>query len=518
MAKRPGPDGGVYGTNNFAPQEHTMLTDKLAIALGEKLADVQDQLVNNDYEKKFFEWGDTVKVVAIDPNSIVIEARDFKNSLRPMLNGLSYRESTMTINKSLAGGFKIDDLTKIEQLWNEETAKTAIEARKMRETHNLKTLDLILANPDIPSLGKSAPINIFTKTVGVNTVELDPAKELFRIVNSLQMQLERSGATDRDGAYSFGSNQTAELRTNAGLFIAPELKLELLNSQYTRVDDVTEGVIRDGKYEKFAGFILNQANELSTTSNKCCSELIKLRDYYRTHTSEGVAVQAGNASAIIGENDEICAIVAGTKNLVTRASRVLPVEKMRSREEFATEYSFMEIYGEMVAVPQAGVVVICVLPQSKIMDFGGYYINNVTNPASTTLMPQFAEGRPYIDVPAANDDTVTMPQRYSSIGREIGDDDSRAFVNNTGYTQYPQMSANAVTETELTTALNGYVPTTRKVNNHALSSDVTLEASDIEYAEDHDLSEFGTHIHGIETPGTSDTTEGPSQPESQGEG
>lgn len=457
MAKRPGPDGGVYGTNNFAPQEHTMLTDKLAIALGEKLADVQDQLVNNDYEKKFFEWGDTVKIVAIDPNSVKIEARNFKSAVRPMLGDIDFSMTTMTIDKSLAYGFKIDDLTKIEELWNRESAYTDIAARKMRETHNLLTLDLILSNADIPSIGKDnmdssahtvvIPKNIFTNE---NTDPASPANELFRIVNAISMQLERTGATDRDGAYSFGSNGQAELRTNAGLFIAPELKLELLNKQYLRVDDVTEGVIKEGKYEKFGGFILNQANELSTTSEKCCPQLVKLRDYLQKHDSSGNAVGTAGTGSVLALGDHLAAIVVGTKNLVTRASRVLPIEKIRSEVERATKYDCMEIYGEMVAVPQAGVVVICKLPAAKVQDtdFGGFYIggeNSISDKDATTLMPQYKEQLPFVTVDVAGQ--ALMPQPYASIGRPVGADDSKKFVDNTGYTQFPATPADMATKT-----------------------------------------------------------------------
>lgn len=459
MAKRP--QGGIYGGNpsegGFAPQENLILTDKLAVALGEKLADVQDQLVNNDYEKKFFEWGDTVKIVAIDPNSVKIEARNFKSSVRPMLGDIEFSMTTMTIDKSLAYGFKIDDLTKIEELWNRESAYTDIAARKMRETHNLLTLDLILANKDIPAIGKDnmgasahtvvIPRNIFANE---STDPASPANELFRIVNAIRMQLERTGATDRDGAYSFGSNGQAELRTSAGLFIGPELKLELLNKQYLRVDDVTEGVIKEGKYEKFGGFILNQANELSTTSEKCCPQLAALRDYLQKHDSSGNTVGTPGTGSVLALGDHLVAIVAGTKNLVTRASRVLPIEKLRSEVERATKYDCMEIYGEMVAVPQAGVVVICKLPAAKVqdVDFGGFYIdgvNGIEDKDATTLMPQYKEQLPFVTVDAAGQ--ALMPQPYASIGRPVGDDDSKKFVDNTGYTQFPATPADIATKT-----------------------------------------------------------------------
>lgn len=457
MAQRPATDAQAaagYGNNGFAPQEERVLTDLLAVQLGQVSCDVQDQLVNNDYENKFFEWGDTVKVVAIDPNSVRVEARNFKSNLRPMLNDLEFSMNTMVIDKQLAYGFKIGDLEKIETHWNLESANIALAARKMRETRNLKTIDTILSNPDIPALGVTSPVNIFTNA---STDPQAPAKELFRIVNIIAMQLARAGATDRNGEYEYGSNKTNTLRTAAGLFLGPELKLALLNSQYTRVDDVTEGVIREGKYEKFGGFILNQANELSTTS-PICSEVLKAkRDALRT---------AGTIQA----TDELAAIIVGTKNLVTRASKVMPVEKMRSEVERATKYDCLEIYGEMVAVPQAGVIVFCVIPGGQTLTFEQNNYGSDAN-ASKSLLRQYRESMPYVNVPAANSDTVTGAP-FGSLGRDAVEG---GFVANTGYTQYggpADMSAYATTA-QLTSGLAGKASSTHV---HDVTSTFTYDA------------------------------------------
>ena len=463
MAQRPATDAQAaagYGNNGFAPQEERVLTDLLAVQLGQVSCDVQDQLVNNDYENKFFEWGDTVKVVAIDPNSVRVEARNFKSNLRPMLNDLEFSMNTMVIDKQLAYGFKIGDLEKIETHWNLESANIALAARKMRETRNLKTIDTILSNPDIPALGVTSPINIFAS----GATALDPAKELFRIVNIIAMQLARAGATDRNGEYEYGSNKTNTLRTAAGLFLGPELKLALLNSQYTRVDDVTEGVIREGKYEKFGGFILNQANELSTTS-PICSEVLKAkRDALRT---------AGTIQA----TDELAAIIVGTKNLVTRASKVMPVEKMRSEVERATKYDCLEIYGEMVAVPQAGVIVFCVIPGGQTLTFEQNNYGSDAN-ASKSLLRQYRESMPYVNVPAANSDTVTGAE-FGSLGRDAVEG---GFVANTGYTQYggpADMSAYATTA-QLTSGLAGKASSTHVHEIAATSIDGTNPTEAVE--------------------------------------
>lgn len=434
MAKRPITTGinvtnpsAPYGSNANNPQEHTVLEDVLNLQLKQVNADVQDQLVNNNHEKKFFEYGDTVKIVALNPNSVKIEARDFKNITRPMLDDVQFSEATMLIDKSLAHGFKISDLTKIEERWNRESALTALQGQKIRETHNFLTLDLILKNTDIPSIG------VVSNPLSIHGAGIDPANELFKIVNTIRMQMERSGATDRNGQYSFGANPTEQISATASMFIAPELKLELLNSQYLRYDDVAEGVIREGKYEKFGGYILNTANELSTASPVCCQALLDRKNYLQTHNAAGEVVEKDAAGVLLPSTSELAAIVVGTKNLVTRASRTLPIEKMRSEVEFATKYTCMEIYGEMVAVPQAGCIVIVEVPATSIITFSGNnFEGSGVDKDSTTLKLQYKEELPYVKVSSPDSD-VNTGAPYAGIGRDAVEG---GFAANTGYGQY----------------------------------------------------------------------------------
>ena len=56
-------------------------------------------------------------------------------------------------------------------------------------------------------------------------------------------------------------------------------------------------------------------------------------------------------------------IVAGTKNTVTEAKKVLPPEKQRSRERFADEYHGMTIFGRKVISPESAVVAFVKLAQ-----------------------------------------------------------------------------------------------------------------------------------------------------------
>ena len=58
----------------------------------------------------------------------------------------------------------------------------------------------------------------------------------------------------------------------------------------------------------------------------------------------------------LGENTTTLAVVAGTRNLVTKAGKVLPPERLRSLKFFADEFHGCELYTKQVVEPDAGAV------------------------------------------------------------------------------------------------------------------------------------------------------------------
>ena len=66
---------------------------------------------------------------------------------------------------------------------------------------------------------------------------------------------------------------------------------------------------------------------------------------------------------VSGLTDGAFMIVAGTKNTVTEAKKVLPPERQRSRDRFADEYHGMTIFGRKVISPESAVVAFVKLAQ-----------------------------------------------------------------------------------------------------------------------------------------------------------
>lgn len=336
MAERP--QDGTYGVD-FAQQEAIALASKMQLELEVKSTDVLDQLVNKDFEGDFFNIGDTVKVVSIDPNSIKVFDGD-KNDMRPKLDHLAFGQNTMTIDRIKGTAFQIKDLDRLEDRWNHESAAHALAARQLRRFACLDVLNLIT---DITMTGttitgtKVGLIGTFANpAVDLSDASLTPEQKgnsIYRLLNAMKQYLNTTGAVNGE-AYSYGTNPTVEYRGTASLFVPPSVHTALLNAQYVRYDDVTEDVIKNGKYEKIAGLLLNSTPELDGT--------------YATHVK---------ALDIPTEGD-FGIIILGTKNTVTRAGKVLPPEKMRDYTKFADNYYAREIYGRMIACPEACVMAI----------------------------------------------------------------------------------------------------------------------------------------------------------------
>lgn len=335
----------------MAPNECIVLADMMQLELGQKTTDVIDQLTNNDFEGDFFKLGDTVQVVAIDPNSIKVVEGD-KNDIRPTLDRVAFSANTMVIDRKREFAFQIRDLERLEDRWNHESAAHTLAARKMREADCLDVLNLI-TEQDTDGLAKIACIGTFT-TPAVDLTEaggLTPEQKgnkLFRLTNAMKEYLRQKGVIDGE-EYKYGANKTVQLRGTASLFVAPGIHTALLNSQYVRYDDVTENVIRDGKYEKFAGLLLNSAVSLDAGY----ADLGVTVDILKTHPGFGL-------------------MILGTKNLVTRAGKVLPPEKMRDYVHFADNYYGREIYGRMIACPEAAIMAIVKLED----EFSPVKVNN----------------------------------------------------------------------------------------------------------------------------------------------
>lgn len=333
------------------------LATKMQLILDQPMTDVSSGLVNRDFEGDFFKIGDTVAIVKPDISSLAVEFGSIDgetgNNGRGGSTGyntkdarleptnVSFSKHTMTIDRFTKYAFTISDLTEVEGRWNYESGNLDAVAHKLRKGHNLETLVTVLKKAgngadDIPivaggTAANPAQLDTTTRKLGDAIYE--------DVIVPMYSQLYDAGAITADGQITYGSNSQEGKQTHACLYVPTKVFTELLLSKYLqdRATVAADEKIVSGKVKTIMGFDIMIEPSLDASK----TESVK-------GTNEVAGVPSLDASALC--------IVAGTRNLVTRAGKVLPPDKFRSHKYFADEYHGMEIYHEEVIEPKAGVV------------------------------------------------------------------------------------------------------------------------------------------------------------------
>lgn len=328
MAERKIGKDGTYADYGIA------LATKMDIVLKQPQADVTTYLTNQDFQGDFFDIGDTVKIVRPDPNSVSVVVGE-KNCDRPELQELDFEAGLLRIDKSMKYGFQICDIQDAEGRWNYESGAHDLAAQSMRIKHNIGTLDLIVNNKNVLRLGTpEAPI------------EVDPDTLYTKVLVPSYVALRANGAISADGSYSFGSNSEVQHRTRAAIFMPQEGTQLMLTSKWVtdRPTPSADDTLRTAGYKEVLGMSIEFEPALSQTAQ------------------EHVTV-AGLAEGAF-------AVVIGTNNAVTRASKVLEPEVMRDKDKFADNYYGLEIFGEKVASPNSVVVAFCKMANQPALPAG----------------------------------------------------------------------------------------------------------------------------------------------------
>ena len=321
MARTTGTDG-TYNDYGIA------LASKMQMQLRQPQSDVTSLLCNEDFEGDFFRVGDTVKITKPDVSTINI-SDGAKNCDRPELDELDFDSDTMKIDRAMKYGFQVCDITEAEGRWNYVSASLDIAAQKMRQTHNLRTIDIILKDTTIAAT--STALGLGSKAA---PIELTPETVYSKAALGAFLQLRTKGAIGADGKYTYGSNPEQPKRTAATMFVPQEGMQLLLTSPFVtdRATVAADEAIRTGGYKEILGLGIEFEPALSKKSGEHAPEL--------DTAAEGAF-----------------AIVVGTADTVTRASKVLKPDTFRDHEKYADDYYGLEIYGEKVVSPDSCVVI-----------------------------------------------------------------------------------------------------------------------------------------------------------------
>lgn len=359
---------GNYGQAGDKSME-VALASKMQLILDQPMTDVDTGLTNRDFEGDFFKIGDTVAIVKPDVSSLTIAFGEIggtgasavttpvsgkpgysNKDARLIPSNVSFEKNLLTINKFTKYAFYISDLTEAEGKWNYESGNLDAVAQEIRKRHNLETCQLIVDHNSnttattevgvIPSVASGSVTTTSTSTTTSTTsTALDPivvknGDELYeKVIVPMYAQLYDAGAITADGQISYGSNAQQGKQDFGKIYMPTKAYTTLLVSKYLqdRSTVAADEKVKTGQLKMVMG--LDVAVEPSLNPN--AKRHITLAD---------------------GADSDTFVIIAGTRNLVTKAGKVLPPEKFRSHDFFADEYHGMEIYGKKVIEPKAGCI------------------------------------------------------------------------------------------------------------------------------------------------------------------
>ena len=340
------------------------LATKMQLILDQPMADVDTGLTNRDFEGDFFKIGDSVAIVKPDVDSLTIEFGALNGGIGPVFGTINtaagpgkapmgadatqslttyhnkdarlipgnvrFDKNVMTIDKYTKYAFYISDLTEAEGKWNYESGNLDAVAQEIRKRHNLETIQMVVdaaqaVSDAVPALG-STPAAPITVANGDELYE--------KVIVPIFGQLYDAGAITADGQISYGSNAQENKATYGQLYLPTKAYTTLLISKYLqdRSTVAADEKVATGKLKTVMGLDVSIEPSLNPDAKR------------HVTLPESAA-------------EDVFCVVAGTRNLITKAGKVLPPEKFRSHEFFADEYHGMEIYGKKIIEPKAGVCV-----------------------------------------------------------------------------------------------------------------------------------------------------------------
>ena len=324
---------------------HEAMAAKMQLVLEQPKSDITTKLVNNDFEGEFFRIGDTVAICKPDPESVAVELGELDTGTHPKDDRLDVTDvkfadqRILKIDKYAKYAFIISDITKAEGKWNYESGNLDLAAQKIRNAHNTEVCQLLATDTDVIAQQTAEDLDAVLGTKSA-PIQLANADELYeKILVQMHSVLYDRGAITADGQVTYGSNPQEAKQTAGAIFLPRRAYNAFLTSKYftNRSTEKADNKVETGNIAKVLGLEVNV--------EPCLDQKAK-----RHITVSGIA-----------DNDTLV-IVAGTRNAVTRAGKVLPPDSFRSTKRFGTEFHGLEIYGQEIATKEAVVVAFVKMP------------------------------------------------------------------------------------------------------------------------------------------------------------
>lgn len=344
---------GNAGSNGDQSME-VALAAKMQLILDQPMSDIDSGLTNRDFEGEFFKIGDTVALVKPDIESLnlefgaintlaasgkpVVDSSDasqgtYRNKdARLIPSNVEFDKKTLVIDRYAKYAFYISDFTEAEGKWNYESGNLDAVAQEMRKRHNLETAQLIIDRTTQDSAAGFGTISTVDSSSNADPIEVTTGDDVYeKVIIPIFAQLYDAGAITADGQITYGSNAQEGKATFGCVYVPTKLYTLLLTSKYLqdRSTVAADEKVKTGKVKTVMGLDISIEPALNPSAKR--------------HVNTGA-------------DTDVMAVIAGTRNLVTKAGKVLPPEKIRSHKFFADEYHGCELYTKEVVTPDAGVV------------------------------------------------------------------------------------------------------------------------------------------------------------------
>lgn len=324
---------------------HEAMAAKMQLVLEQPKSDITTKLVNNDFEGEFFRIGDTVAICKPDPESVAVELGKLDTGSHPKdvrldVTDVKFADQRiLKIDKYAKYAFIISDITKAEGKWNYESGNLDLAAQKIRSAHNTEVCQLLATDAEV--IDQQATEGLDT-VLGTKTdpIKLTNADELYeKILVQMHSVLYDRGAITADGQVTYGSNPQEAKQTAGAIFLPRRAYNAFLTSKYftNKSTQAADNKVETGNIAKVLGLEVNV--------EPCLDQKAK-----RPITVAGMT------------DKDTLVIIAGTRNAVTRAGKVLPPDSFRSTTRFGTEFHGLEIYGQEIATKEAVVVAFVKMP------------------------------------------------------------------------------------------------------------------------------------------------------------
>lgn len=299
------------------------LATRMQLILDQPMSDITTKLVNHDFEGDFFKIGDTVSIVKPDVSSVTVSVGTAKTDNRLAATDLDFSKTTLQIDKSARYAFLVSDITKEEGKWNYESGGLDAAAQEIRKQHNIEICDLLVNDVNVQKIGTPQ-----------NPITIQNVDDLYeKVIVPMYLALYEKGAITVDGQVTFGANPQEAKATTAGIFVPTDAFGLLLQSTYLtdRATTAADDKVATANIKQILGMDVAIEPALKQTA------------------ARHITLQ--NAK----DNGVMC-VVAGTRNCITKAGKVLPPDRFMSHTRFAEEFHGLEIYGQKVFEPDAAIV------------------------------------------------------------------------------------------------------------------------------------------------------------------